>query len=436
MPSTRALLCAYGTRGDIEPFLALAKGMQAAGMTVTLASSSRYRAWAEGLGVPFYSMSDDAFSLIESPDGRKILEGAGLLDRIISGVRLARRSGPINDGLMQDTLAAARAVSPDLIVFHAKLFGAPHVAEALGIPAFLAQLQPMIVPTGAFSAMGLPSFGLPFLNRLTYALVQRAYAMFRKPVNRFRERALGLGPVSSAREVLFPTGAGTIPVLHAFSQHVLPRPDDWPESSITTGYWRLEKDEGFEPPADLAAFLSEGPPPVFVGFGSMTSEDPAALGRLVAGALRKAGQRGVIAKGWAELEVEDASDVILIPPTPFDWLFPRMAAVVHHGGAGTSSEGFHAGVPCVICPFFGDQPGWAALSVSLGVGATSIPRRRLTEERLAAAIRDAVASPDLRANALLLAEKLRRENGVEAAINVIRDHLQGRQSALPSGGFA
>lgn len=415
MSEPKLLIFTYGTRGDVEPFIALARGLQAAGVAVRLATSRRYREWVESHGIPAVPMNDASLAFIDTPDGKAMLEGTSLPRRLAAGVRLVRRAGPMNDVLMEETWEAARDFGPDLVVYHTKLFGAPHVAERLGIPAVLAALQPMFVPTREAPAMGLPPLPLPGWNRRSYGLVHAGLAMFRRRLNRFRRETLGLPPVRTAREVLFPPGAGTIPVLHAFSPAVWPRPADWPANAVLTGYWRLAMDEAYRPPDELASFLAAGPAPVFVGFGSMTSGDPRATAALVAGALRRAGVRGIVASGWAGLEVAPSPDILAIPPVPYRWLFPRMAAVVHHGGAGTTAEGFHAGVPCVICPFVGDQPGWARLSVALGIGADPVPRRRLDEARLAAAIEKAVTDPELKRNAGRLASRLAAEDGIATA---------------------
>lgn len=420
MNAQKVLLCAYGTRGDVEPFIALAKGLQTAGCETLLATSERFESFAQGHGVPLFAMSDESLAAIETPDGRVMLEGgSGLLRRVAAGIRLARRSGPINAALMRQVWEAAEAFRPDALVFHSKLFAAAHVAEKLCVPAFLGALQPMIMPTGAFPAMGMPALNVPGYNRFSYKLVGASFGALRKSVNLFRRETLNLPPIKQARSVLFPPGAGTVAVLHAHGAAVLPRPVDWPERAHVTGYWRLRPPADYEPPANLAAFLANGPPPVFVGFGSMTSIDPTALGRLVAAALRRAGVRGVVASGWADLDIASDANVITIPPVPYGWLFPRMAAVVHHGGAGTTAEGFHAGVPTLICPYFGDQPGWARLSVDLGVGARPIKRSRLTVSRLAAGLREVTGTPALRDNAHALAERLAKEDGVTNAVSVI-----------------
>ena len=420
MSTQRILLCTYGSRGDVEPYLALAMGLRAAGAEVLLATSERFRGFVEAHGVAFFGLSDASLALIESPDGRAMLEGgAGWMRRIAAGIRLSRRARPLNETLMRQTWAAAQAVAPTAIVFHPKLFAAPHVAQKLGIPAYLGALQPMYAATGTFPAMGFPELPIPGYNRLTYALVRRSIGLFRQAINRFRRDHLDLPPVRSGDDVLFPPGAGRIPVLHAYGRAVLPPPPDWPAQAQVTGYWRLPPVPDYAPPAELAAFLENGPPPVFIGFGSMTSLEGRELGALVTAALRAAGRRGVVAKGWADLQVGAGADVLAIDPTPYGWLFPRMAAVVHHGGAGTTAEGFHAGVPCAICPFFGDQPGWARLSVRLGVGAAPVPRRSLTVDRLAGAIAAATSDRTLRENAAQLAEALRREDGVASAVRLV-----------------
>ena len=416
--TSRILLLTYGSRGDVEPFVALALGLKRTGFEVSLATAARFQDFVEGFGIAFHPLPDDALALIETPDGKAMIEGAsGRVRRIAAGARLARQSAPINARMMEAAWHVAGAVRPDLIVFHPKVMAAPHIAEALRIPAAMATLQPLIVPTRAFPA-SLRAMPIPGYNRLTYRLVGLSYAAFRGKVNRFRGDVLGLGPIRSGREVLLPRALGDVPVLHAISPAVLPRPADWPDHAHMTGYWRLPE-ERTDLPEGLDAFLGAGPPPVFVGFGSMTSADPATLSRIVREALESTDQRAVVSEGWAGLNVTDSARVFAVPPMPFGALFPKMAAVVHHGGAGTTAEGFHAGVPQVICPFFGDQPFWAERSVALGVGAPPVPRRIMTADRLAASIRIAVEDGAMQRKAANLAEELHREDGVAEAVRIL-----------------
>lgn len=425
MAQSRILLFCYGSRGDVEPYVALGLGLQARGHAVTLATAGQFGDWVRGFGLDFAPMTDDFIDVIHTDDGKALVEGTGgLVRRVAAGGRLARTARKAGEQLIEDARAVAEAVRPDLIAYHPKVTAAPHIAEGTGCPAVLVLLQPIVLPTAAFPPTGLPPIAVPGYNRLAYGLVSASYAPFLGPVNRLRKAVFGLPPVRSGHAVILPPGLGRIPILHAVSPAVIPRPDDWPPEAHLTGYWSLPLDPDYTPPEALSRFLAEGPPPVYVGFGSMVSEDPAALRGTVIEALRLAGMRGVLASGWAGFEPgRHDKRILVIPPVPHGWLFPRMAAVVHHGGAGTTANGFRAGVPCVICPFFGDQPGWARRSVALGVGATPVLRKTLDAETLAASIREAVCNPDLRDNARALSETLGHEDGVGAACRVIEAEL-------------
>jgi UDP:flavonoid glycosyltransferase YjiC (YdhE family) len=176
------------------------------------------------------------------------------------------------------------------------------------------------------------------------------------------------------------------------------------------------------------AFLAAGPPPVFIGFGSMNNRDPEGVTNLVLEALAHTGQRGILATGWGGLHTADLPETVFpVGDTPYSWLFPRMAAVVHHGGAGTTAEGLRAGVPSLLIPFFTDQPLWARRVAALGVGPTPIPRKQLSADRLAAAIGQAVGDEPMRARAAKLGAKIRSEDGVAEAVAIV--HAQAAQSA-------
>jgi UDP:flavonoid glycosyltransferase YjiC (YdhE family) len=225
------------------------------------------------------------------------------------------------------------------------------------------------------------------------------------------------GPFSSFRD-------GTLPVLYGYSRHVTPVPSDWNDSNIVTGYWFLEPAESWEPSPSLVAFLESGPAPVYIGFGSMVHQDPDETAQMVITALDRSGQRGIIGSGWSDLQEDDLPDSVhVVGSLPHAWLFPRMAAVVHHGGVGTTAAGLRAGVPSILTPFFGDQPYWAHRVFELGVGPKPIPRRRLDAENLARAIRIAVSSEEMRKKAAALGARIRREDGVSEAVRVLERTL-------------
>lgn len=215
---------------------------------------------------------------------------------------------------------------------------------------------------------------------------------------------------------------------------LLPKPPDWDRDKHITGFWFLEHGQDWTPPDELLDFLGSGPRPVYVGFGSMNNRDPEETTDLVVQALVRSGQRGILGLGWGGLASTKLPDSIFpIRSAPHDWVFPRMAAVVHHGGAGTTAAGLRAGVPTVVVPFMSDQPLWARRVHELGAGPRPIPRKRLTARRLEKAIRQAVTDPRIQKHARRLGERLRAEDGVDRAVDIILRHFEAHRPApVPS----
>ncbi|GAA2034972.1 glycosyltransferase [Agromyces tropicus] len=419
---SRILVVTVGSRGDVQPYLALAKGLQDAGHDVALATCERFAPFAAEHDVPFAPLSDEILMLLDSDAGRSALDDAsGFFGTVKANLRLARAAGPINERLMHDVWEAARAFEPDLVVYHPKAIAAPHVAERLGATPVLGLVVPVSVPTGDFPMVGLPALRLGrWYNRLTYRLVGLGYASYDRMVDRFRRATLGLGERKHAALTTTLPDGRPIEVVHGISEHLLPRPADWPEHVHETGYWFLDVADAWSPPEELVAFLDGGDPPVYVGFGSMAGRDPKRITRAVVGALEAAGVRGIIATGWGGMDAEDFPDSILrIDEAPHDWIFPRVAAVVHHGGAGTTAAGLRAGRPTVVCPFIVDQFFWGRLVAEAGAGSAPIHQRKLTAERLAAAIREVVEDAGIRSTAEDIGRRIREEDGVAAAVACI-----------------
>ena len=205
-------------------------------------------------------------------------------------------------------------------------------------------------------------------------------------------------------------GASGWPVCLGYSPAVVPRPTDWPPNVEVVGYWWPATSPRWRPDPELTDFLSAGPPPVFVGFGSLAVGSGEQLGPVILDAIREAGVRAVVQSGWAELSVE-SDDVLLIGEAPHEWLFPRMAAAVHHAGAGTTGAGLRAGLPTVTVPVLADQPFWADRVHDLGAGPAPVPFADLTADRLAAAIRAALDEPRHRDRAAELARLVNGEDG-------------------------
>lgn len=265
------------------------------------------------------------------------------------------------------------------------------------------------------------------LNALTWLMLEQAmWQPFRGIVDRWRREQLGLGaaPFFGIEGSFYDDRGPRSPFLNAYSEAVLPRPADWPAWHHVTGYWQFPSEARAVLPASLEEFLAAGPAPVSIGFGDMIPRDPERLTGTVLEAVRRARVRAVLLGGWAGLGRDAVSDdVFVIDAVPHDLLFPRVAAVVHHGGAGTVAAGLRAGAPTVVVPFQGDQPFWGGRVAALGAGPASVPFKRLDADRLAAAIRTAVTDEAMRDRAAAIGERIRAEDGVATAVRVLDAHL-------------
>ena len=422
MSPRKILILTLGSHGDVQPYVALGCGLRDAGYSVTLCAPDFFAGFIGSHGLAHAPMDNGFVDLINTLEGRDALEHMGsVFGAIRVMATLVPKVGPLQERVQRDAWAAAQASRPDLIVFHPKLGGATDIAVALGVPAVLAPLFPQYVATDAFAAVGLPELPLGrAYRRATYGLVHfLGKRIGRGPIRRWRQSA-GLGPAPPLLGPFTDAQGQPRPVLHGFSPLLCPRPADWPANAVVLGDWPLVAAEDYVPETALAAFLAAGPPPVYVGFGSMAGRHPAAKARIVLEALRIAGVRGLVARGWGGLQpAELPSTVLAIDHVPHDWLLPQVAAVVHHGGAGTTHAGLRAGRPTVICPFFGDQPFWGRRVEALGVGPSAIPQRRLTAERLAAAISAATRDAAMAVRAARLGEQLRAEGGVARAVEFL-----------------
>jgi sterol 3beta-glucosyltransferase len=346
---------------------------------------------------------------------RALLDGRGNTRAVM------RQMGSAMQRTIDDEWRAAQTIGPDAIVYHPKMLGSYHIAEKLGIPLVMAVPLPCYTPTRAFPHPFFATLRLGGrFNRLSHQLVGLSSAMFTGITNRFRTRTLGLSPQRRFANLLMRSDGTAVSILYPYSPALLPVPADFPSHVHVTGSWFLERPDTWCPDPMLEQFLEAGPPPVYVGFGSMSGKHAAQRAQIVLQALAETGQRGLLARGWGGLVATEVPDTVqLIDAAPHDWLFPRVAAVVHHGGAGTTAAGLRAGKPTVICPFLGDQPFWGALVHARGVGPEPIPQRRLTAPRLAAAIHTAVQDAPTRQRASALGARINAEDGVANAVAII-----------------
>ncbi|MEV7663993.1 glycosyltransferase [Paenarthrobacter sp. NPDC089316] len=399
----RVLMVAPGTRGDVAPMAGLGSRLQDLGYEVAIAANPAYSPLVVGSGCEFRPLQGDLAQLIKRPaPGAKATSG--------SLVAFWRQLGEYMDNAARGTLAAVEA-GADVVLANSVSPYAYDVGEAFGIPVIGAHLQPT-EPSSAYppvimnSARSLGAWG----NRIIGERAASGPAPYDGPSARLRKE-LGLGKQSrAAAERRRRKARATI--LHGISPTVLPRPADWHDGLVMAGYWWPAAKHDWHPPVDLVDFLEAGPPPVFVGFGSSSDVDSG----IILEATRRAGVRAVIQGA----EGAFGDDAVGVGDVPHEWLFPRMAAVVHHAGAGTTAAGFRAGVPAVAVPVYTDQPLWASRVAALGAGPRPLPHRKLTPVRLGEAIAEAVTTPSYRLRSKAIATAIAAEDGTAAVVEVLR----------------
>lgn len=411
---------AAGSQGDIQPCIRLGKGLQQTGLNVLLAAPQNFAGLAQGTGLPFHSLRGDVQQIMAGETGQKYMESGGA-NPIQSILAMRKMLGPIALQMAEDVLEACRQADALITLAVFAPLGAT-IAEICGIPLILVEPTP-VLPTRDFPAPGWPiqkNLG-GWHNRLSgFAMLEVIWQWYRPFVNEFRQR-FGL---RSLRGADFYRTLTSVPLLGAYSPTVISSPPDWPKHVHISGYWFQDDLHGWHPSDELENFLKDGEKPVYVGFGSMAGRDPKRIAEIVLEALAKAGRRGVLATGWGGMDLQHIpKDVFLLDSAPHGWLFSRMAAVVHHGGAGTTAEGLRAGVPSVIVPFIVDQLFWGKRVQELGAGLEPIHAKRLTAANLAEAIQKSSDDARIRNRADAIGRSIRSESGVGNAVEIIWQYL-------------
>jgi sterol 3beta-glucosyltransferase len=403
----RIAIIAMGTRGDVQPYLALGKGLKSAGHFVRLITHENFEKLVTSHGLEFCPVQGNVQEVMESPEIRKLLEQGNFLAINKYAAKIVQ---DISIDWARDGIVACQGV--DLIIAGVGgLYLAISLAQKLNIPFLQAYIFPF-TPTKAFPAILLPQSISKLggtINRLSHHLFRQImWQGFQKADRLARQQVLNLPPAPFLGPYNSPI-LREYPTLYGFSSSVIPQPADWKNTQVT-GYWFLDEAADWTPPAALTNFLDSGAPPVYIGFGSMGNRKPEETADLVLEALARTGQRGILQSGWGGLSRENLPDtVFMLDSVPHSWLFPRVAAVVHHGGAGTTAAGLRAGVPSIVIPFFGDQLFWGQRVEALGVGTAPIPRKQLT----------AVTDRLMHQRAANLGMKIQAEDGIANAIRAI-----------------
>jgi UDP:flavonoid glycosyltransferase YjiC (YdhE family) len=402
----KLLLTSVGSRGDIQPLFGLAVALQRRGHEVRVAVPPNFAAWSAELGLPFHSLGIDfhAFAQEQQDIARHPIHAIRVM------IRLLQEQVSVQFRETRDLLSGV-----DRVVSSGLQFAVPALAEARGIPCHFAAFAPGLLPSPSHAPALLPWANPPkIVIRPSWWLMEQVFGRTVGPiVNRERAR-LGLRPIHSVSRGLL-------------GEHVLlavdpllsgPLPDDVQIPFVQTGAWTLSS--GRPVPAEVDRFLAEGPPPFFLGFGSIPDASPEETTRLFIDAVQAVGGRALISRGWANLGSQPLPRGFLaVGDLPHELVFPRVAAVLHHGGAGTTQTTARAGVPQIVVPHGADQFYWAHRVQRLGVAGTPLPKTKLNRHRLESALRMAMNDSQMRIKARQLGMRLRETDGVSQAVRIL-----------------
>jgi sterol 3beta-glucosyltransferase len=404
-----------GSRGDIQPYLALGMALKKEGHKVRIAAFENYESFVRNFGLDYYPIKGDV-SIIASSESVREMKADNPFNVFLSFNKL---KSFVFD-LQKDFFNACEG--SDAILYHPGAAIGYFAAKYFKIPSILATPFPM-TPTKEYPALifyNSPRFGKQY-NLLTHKIFEKImWFASGSPVKQFWKQEFA-SPPEGFGNPYSKQNTRNLPTIISCSNFVFPRPKDWPEFIYYAGYWFLNEENDWNPPEGLEDFLHSGPPPIYVGFGSAgNSEFADQTTKIVIEALNLSGQRGVLATGWNGMSLIDhvPENIFILENAPHSWLFPKMAAVVHHGGAGTTAAGLRAGIPNVVIPHSNDQFAWGRRVFELGVGSKPLPRKKLSAEKLSDAI-NFVLREDIRKASENLGKKVRSENGAEAMAKII-----------------
>lgn len=419
----KVLIFAQGSRGDIQPFIALAHALVEAGHQCVLAGPDTLAPLAAEYGVDYVGMHDLTIDAFNDPNANKALEAdrGGTVRYLIQQGRANRRQ---MDRLLGE-MAALDCKDAD-IVLHNHLCPGHEIAETLGVPSVTVGISPIFGPTSTFANPWLrfSKFRIPKkLNRASYLATHMMVRYNNGNTTKWRTQVLGLPHRCGHRNMQRLPNGRRATLLQPISRHFLPSPTSYPAWVNTTGFWFLPPSQSWNPPQHLKLFIESGPTPVYIGFGSLARVDnyTSSIWKIVTEAVRLAGVRAIVFLGsWHNFPQSCPKDMLILgKAVPFDWLFPRMAVNVHHGGTGTTAAALVAGKPQVLCPAVCEQAFNAERAHELGISPAPQPVYNMSADPLASAIKNAINDRTMSENARGISRAIRMENGVAEAITVL-----------------
>ncbi len=413
-----------GTRGDLQPYIALGLGLNAAGHEVLIVSSKNEEAFVRNYGLEFFALNVDIQKLIDGDEVQEMSKGSNPLKFILSHLKGSKKLRQLMVETQGEIWTACQ--SADMIVFHPGMPLGFFMAQEKGRASIMANPFP-IIATKDYPAILFytsPRLGQLF-NKITHKIFEKLFWSLSRPaVVEFWNKRVKTKMNFSVSPMRQQIDSG-MPVLNGYSNLFFQQANDWPTNIHTTGNWFVENEPNFIAPTELTNFIDKGEQPIYIGFGSMKDIGSfKATLNIISEALDITRQRAVVGLGWSNLSYDEniPDNIFLTDSIPHTWLFPKMKMVIHHGGAGTTATGLRAGKPTIIIPHNADQPAWGQRVFELGVGSKAIKKSRLTAAKLASAILFA-QQPAIIAKADQLGQDLRKENGVGNAVKIINEYI-------------
>eukprot|EP00164_Ancoracysta_twista_P002864 GFYU01003814.1.p1 GENE.GFYU01003814.1~~GFYU01003814.1.p1 ORF type:complete len:819 (-),score=269.28 GFYU01003814.1:92-2548(-) len=428
VPPLNIVIMIVGTQGDVQPFIALSKELKTHGHRVRLATHACFREFVTKHGVEFYPLGGDPHQL-----AAYMVKNEGFIPGSVAEVQEKRN---MIQEIVESTWGACTMPDGDgppfvaeAIISNPSTFGHIHVAEKLCVPLHMFFTMPW-TPTRAFPhPLANISYARDpgYENKLSYNIVDSLmWSGMADIFNKFRTDTLGLDPIYAGSGGANILNDNLVPFAYIWSPSIIPKPEDWGNYIDVVGFFFLNQASSYEPPQDLKDFLDAGPPPIFIGFGSCAIEEGKndKVTGIIYDTVKELGCRAIVQKGWAKLGGghEKPDSVYLADQCPHDWLFPRVSAVCHHGGAGTCAAGLRNGKPTIIVPFCGDQPFWGQMVANQKAGPTPIPIDTMTKEKLTEAF-SYVLGDEAKANAERIAASMATEDGIKAGVEAFHKRL-------------
>ncbi|KAF8631804.1 hypothetical protein AX17_005019 [Amanita inopinata Kibby_2008] len=424
-PPLHFVCLTIGSRGDVQPYIALGLGLKKEGHRVTIVTHEEYKEWIENFAIEHRTAGGDPGKLMQLSVENRMFSPE-FFRKSITNFR------SWFDQLLVDAWEACQ--DADVLLESPSAMAGVHIAEALNIPYFRTFTMPWTKTSEFPHPFFSPPVGSPAFNSASYVLFSNVmWTATSGQINKWRRRTLSLRNTEMGHRA-----QSKITYIYEFSQAVVPKPLDWGDKNIISGYWFLDNpDGGWTPPSDLLTWMKQArrdrKAVVYIGFGSITVPRPNRITAHIVKAVTQSGVRAIISKGWSNrmskipdaAEVEIPPECYMLDKVPHDWLFPRIDVAFHHGGAGTTAASLRAGVPTLIKPWFGDQYFWASRVQQLGAGfrVNSLHANSITE-----ALIRATTDQSLKERAAAVGEKIGAEDGVHTAIFTLYMHLPGRHT--------